>query len=83
MKYRILQPLSFYSGALLHLTDDQARPRRAVLKPLGDDLHEVTTEANFKAGEVIGFDGGLPKAMAASVEPVAEPIAEPKSKGSK
>ncbi len=72
MKYRILQPLSFYAGALLYLTNEQARPRRAVLKPLGDGLpcYEVITEANFKAGEIIGFDGDLPKAMAASVEPV-------------
>lgn len=74
MKYRILQLLSFYTGALLRLTNEQARPRRAVLQPLGGDLHEVITEANFKAGEVIGFDGDLPKAMAASVEPAPDSV---------
>ena len=73
MKYQILQPLSFYAGALLVLTAEQAHVRRAVLRPRGGDLHEVITEANFKIGEVIGFDGDLPKAMAASVEPVITP----------
>ena len=81
MKYIILQPLSFYAGATLGLTEDHAHVRRAVLKPLGDGLYEVATEANFKAGEVIGFEGVLPKAMAAAMHPVSVPLAG--KKGSK
>lgn len=77
MEYRILQPLKFHSGALLGLTEDQARVRKTVIESLGARLYRVITEVQFKAGEIISYEGALPKSMAFSAEPVElEVIAE-------
>ena len=87
VQYRILQPLSFHAGALLGLTEAQAHVRRAVLRPLPDGVYEVITEAQFKSGEVISFDGDIPKAKAACAEALshenslnAKPVKKAKAK---
>lgn len=68
LKYRVLAPVTFHAGALLGLTEAQARARRHALKAARNGLHEVTGPVEFKAGEEIGYAGALPKGLAASVQ---------------
>ena len=56
--YTVNQSLTIQSG-ILQLTKEQAKPRMHNLNAL-----------NFKAGEVFGYDGDLPKSVASLAEPV-------------
>lgn len=64
MKYTVTSaPARIHSGVLV-LDKEQARRRRHNLKPLGKDRYEIINPVEFKAGEVIGYEGDLPKSMA-------------------
>ena len=70
MRFRVLAPLSLWSmGAVVGLTEEQAAPRAHGLRSVGAGRYEVTRTVQFKAGEVIEYDGILPKNLA---EPVVE-----------
>ncbi len=52
-------------GGVLGLTEKQAAPRLHHLKPLKKKgLFEIVQPVVFKVGEVIGFDGDIPKSQA-------------------
>ena len=67
--YIINSPAEIPAGSVLSLTEGQAVPRRAVLKPLGEGVYEATGALSFKAGERIGYQGDLPKSWADKLEP--------------
>lgn len=71
LKYRVLAPVTFAAGAVLGLTEVQARARRHALKAAAKGLHQVVTEVEFKAGEELLIAGPLPKPLAASVKLVS------------
>lgn len=78
MKYQATAPITFNAGAVLGLTKDQASSRRPVIVPVQNkkDMYELIGPTQFKAGEILYFDGELPKHLAESVEK------QGKSKGS-
>jgi hypothetical protein len=78
MKYRVLEPATFGPGARLTLTEDQAAPRRHVLMRLSGDLYETTDLVQFKAGEVLGVQGDLPKSLQAILSDTEKPLAAEK-----
>lgn len=51
------------SGVLV-LTDKQAGVRSHNLRHLGKNRYEIVNPVEFKAGEEIGYEGDLPKALA-------------------
>lgn len=68
MKVRALQTLMLAAGTVLTLSEAQAARRRHLLKPLGGSRFEALGVVCFKAGEELGVDGDLPKALAEAVE---------------
>ena len=78
-QYLVSAPLSLYAGAVLALSAEQAARRVPALWPLDDGLYEVRQPVQFKAGEVIGFGGDLPKHLASLLEPVAPDVPAPEA----
>lgn len=80
---QVISPVAFGPGVRLSLKEGQAARRPQALKKLGNGLYEVTAEVQFKAGETIGIDGDVPKALLASLDfkvnnkPVAKAQAAP------
>ena len=74
MKARVLSVISFAAGQRLALSEGQAKARRHALKKIGNGLYVTTAEVQFKAGEVIGVEGDLPKALQALVDTGAKPV---------
>ena len=63
--FRTEDAVSFHYGAILGLTEKQAKPRIQVksLEVLGDGKFKVTGDVQFKIGELIGLeDKDIPKA---------------------
>lgn len=68
MKARVLATVSFAAGHRLALSEGQAKARRHALKKVGNGVYTTTAEVQFKAGETIGVEGELPKALQALVD---------------
>ena len=68
MKARVLATVSFAAGHRLALSEGQAKVRQHVLKKAGNGIYITTGDVQFKAGEVIGVEGELPKALQALVD---------------
>lgn len=71
-RYLVAAPLSLHAGELLELTPEQAAPRlaaRALAAMPREGVYEVQTQVQFKAGEVIGYAGIVPKALATALVP--------------
>lgn len=62
-KYTVIARLQLMAGVLT-LSDEQSAPRSHALKPLGKNRFEIINPVEFKAGEEIGYEGDLPKALA-------------------
>lgn len=69
-KYKILAPLTFGDGEI-SLTEAQAARRKHALTPLAKGRYKIVQPVQFKAGELIDYDGVLPKHMAAQVQAVS------------
>jgi hypothetical protein len=73
MKYTVTAPAARFAAGVLSLTGEQAARRKHALRHLKDDRYEITAPVEFKAGEVIGYDGDMPKALAVLMEPAEKP----------
>ena len=73
MKARVLATVSFAAGHRLALSEGQAKVRQHVLKKAGNGIYITTGDVQFKAGEVIGVEGELPKALQALVDTGTKP----------
>lgn len=69
MLCKILRPTAFSAGRLT-LSPQQAAPRAHLLRSLGGGVFEPTAAVEFKAGEVIGFDGRVTRALAERLQPI-------------
>lgn len=78
-KYQVTEAVSIHDG-LLELTEAQAKPRMHNLKHIEDSVYMVMQPVMFKAGEVIGYDGELPKAMLMQLENLDAPKPKAKAK---
>lgn len=78
-KYQVNEAVSIHDG-LLELTEAQAKPRMHNLKHIEDSVYMVMQPVMFKAGEVIGYDGELPKAMLMQLENLDAPKPKAKAK---
>lgn len=65
---QVISPVAFGPGVRLSLKEGQAARRPPALKKLSNGLYEVTAEVQFKAGETIGIEGDVPKALLASLD---------------
>ena len=75
MRYRVTSPLTIGPGTLLGLTEAQVAPRAHVLVAQGGGQYLTATHVQFKAGEVIDFDGELPKGQVDQAEELVDPAA--------
>lgn len=83
-KYTTADAVTFDPGTQLELTAEQAATRAHALEPYKADPKEprraivVKTRAavQFKAGEIIGYDGAVPKSMAGKLLAVIKPPVE-------
>ena len=78
-RYQVNEAVSIHDG-LLELTEAQAKPRMHNLKHIEDSVYMVMQPVMFKAGEVIGYDGELPKAMLMQLENLDAPKPKAKAK---
>lgn len=67
-KFLIVSVATFGAGARLGLSKEQAAARAGALTDVGKGVYVAKQSVQFKAGEVIGIDGNLPKALAVSVD---------------
>ena len=69
-KYIAIKLLSLMTGIVL-LTDKQAKQRQLVLKPLKKKgQYEITGQCWFKPTEEFGYEGEIPKTIAADLEEI-------------
>lgn len=80
-KYQVTEAVSIHAG-LLELTEAQATTRMHNLERVENNVYMVMQPVMFKAGEIIGYDGELPKAMLMQLENLdaPKPKAEAKAK---
>ena len=76
--YMSLQPVTIQFG-LVQLNKEQAKSRMHNLTLVDGDKYQIVNAINFKAGEVFGFDGQLPKSMVDSLDTDSEQ-SKPKKK---
>lgn len=67
-KYLIVAPATFGAGARLGLSKEQAAARAHALKEVAKGVYVAQQPVQFKAGEVVGIDGDLPKVLAELVD---------------
>ena len=72
-KFLIIAPVTFPAGTRLGLSQEQAAARIAALQEAGKGFYVALQPVQFKAGEVIGMAGEMPKALG---ELVAKPHAK-------
>jgi hypothetical protein len=72
IRYQATAPVTLGAGAVLGLSPAQAASRRSALQTVADGVFAAVAPLQFKAGEVFGYEGPLPKALADSLEPVAK-----------
>jgi hypothetical protein len=65
-KYEVTATARIHAGVLA-LTTEQAAARAHNLKALGNGRFEVVHPVEFKAGEVIAYEGDLPKVLATAL----------------
>jgi hypothetical protein len=61
----------FFHG-LVQLTEKQARVRAHQIIPKGGDIFEIVQPIEFKAGEVLGFDGEVNARLLQNITPIAQ-----------
>ncbi len=62
-KFLIISPATFPAGTRLGLSQEQAAARTAALQEAGKGVYVALQQVQFKAGEVIGMAGEMPKAL--------------------
>ncbi|MGE0289677.1 MAG: hypothetical protein AB7I42_25695 [Bradyrhizobium sp.] len=67
-KYKVTARVAVIPSGVIAISAEQSGPRRHNLKAQGGDRWEILRPVEFKAGEVIGYEGELPKAMADNLE---------------
>ena len=67
-KFLIIAPVTFPAGTRLGLSQEQAAARIAALQEAGKGIYVALQPVQFKAWEVIGIDGDLPKAFGELVD---------------
>lgn len=83
-RYIVIAASANFNSGILELTREQAAPRGHSLDPLDKDLYLIKAPVQFKAGENIGYDGDVNKAMLALIEPEeGQKKKEPKGKTEK
>lgn len=61
----------FYHG-VVQLTEKQAKVRAHQIIPKGGDIFEIVQPIEFKAGEVLGFDGEVNARLLQNITPIAQ-----------
>jgi pyruvate/2-oxoglutarate dehydrogenase complex dihydrolipoamide acyltransferase (E2) component len=67
-KYSISKGVTLNPGTVLGLTDKQAASRAHALREVKKGVFEVLSPVQFKIGEVIGYEGDLPRVIATALE---------------
>jgi len=78
-QYTATRPITLQFG-VLGLTAQQATARAHNLDELNDGRFRIVQPVQFKAGELFGYDGDLPKSLAARIETKAPASAKAKAK---
>jgi hypothetical protein len=69
MKVRVTaQALILLPGIVVRLSDEEARDRKHCMQSLGDGLYRTTLENHFKKGQLVDFEGEVPKQYVGSCE---------------
>lgn len=70
-RYRTKQALPVAAGTIVQLSEAQARDRKGRVVDLGEGRYQLAELLTFKAGEVLGIEGELPKVHQGLVDVVA------------
>lgn len=77
-RYQATSSVTLGAGAVVGLSAAQAESRRPALQAVTDGVFAAVAPLQFKAGEIFGYEGPLPKSLADSLEPVGK-AARPKT----
>lgn len=70
MKYKVIGFKAVLFDGVFGLSDKQAAIREHAVKKLDDGKYQVLSPVEFKTGEVIEYDGELPKSLFECLEEV-------------
>ena len=71
-KYTVINQVVNFNAGLLELEDGQSRPRAHKLQHIKGKTFEIVYPVQFKVGEVIGYEGELPRSIVGNLEIVEE-----------
>lgn len=74
-RFKVVTVASLFSG-VVKLDRNQAATREHALRHLQGDVYEILAPIQFKAGEVLGYDGGVNRSFLQLMTPVDEPVQE-------
>lgn len=70
-RFRTIRALPLASGTVVQLSEAQARDRKGRVVDMGEGRYQLAELLTFKAGEVLGIEGELPKVHQELVEEMA------------
>jgi hypothetical protein len=73
-KYLIIGFSARFSGGVIGLTPEQALERSHNLEALGDDRFAILRPIEFRAGEVVDFEGEVHPLLLQSMAPAGDPL---------
>jgi ABC-type sugar transport system ATPase subunit len=68
--YRMTKVVPMAAGTVVRMNDAQAQDRKGRVEALGGGRYRLNELLAFKAGEVVGIEGALPKVHQELLEPV-------------
>lgn len=79
-KFRVIGFKADFHSGKIELSKEQALPRMHNLKHIKGDIYEIVKPIQFKAGELIGFDGEVSKSMLGDIGEVKSPLERQREK---
>lgn len=67
-KYKVTARVAVIPSGVIAITAAQAEHRKNNLHKLGNNRYEIRSPVEFKAGEVVGYEGDLPKVLATAMD---------------
>ena len=77
-KYEVVEAVANITGGVLELEEGQSNPRSHKLRHIGGKKFEVLLPVQFKLGELVSYEGELPRVLQGSLKIVEKKQAKSK-----
>lgn len=78
MKYKVAGTKANFTSGEINLSEEQYKARAHALEPMGKGKYLILSPVEFKAGEVVEVEAGIPKDMLGCLEEVDESAKRPR-----